>query len=198
MIRYDTSIRDNKFYVRFELSPQDVQCSRGNYTAIHKGAGSSRQGIWEGVELHKVYGRVNSSNPWVDLNKNYNPEIYTHENGDSIQLRAIYRIKTMGYHWQCTDGTYPFFYYGNIGGNPNKYVHGYFTDGHAGTPTNSLHSTHAIVPVDWKHVSTEWSNWAYNHAKNTNNYAKDYGNYEQRNGNYEGANASNGWISDSG
>ena len=46
MIRYTTRIQDNKFYVKFDLSPQDVKCSRGNYTAIHKGAGTtSRNGI---------------------------------------------------------------------------------------------------------------------------------------------------------
>lgn len=99
MIRYKTRVENNKFYVKFELYPQDVKCSRANYTATHKGGtGSYRSDIWEGVELYKVYGRVNSSNPWVDFGKQDNPEIYTHENGDSIQLRAIYRIKTMGYH----------------------------------------------------------------------------------------------------
>lgn len=199
MIQYTTSIENNLFYVRFNLSPQDVKCSRSNYTAIHKGAGTtSRQGIWEGVELHRVYGRVNSSNPWVDLGKSVNQTLHTHQNGDTIQLKAIYRIKTMGYHWQCKDGTYPFFYYGNIGGDPNRYVHGHFTDHAPGTPTNSLHSIHAVVPVDWKHVGTGWSDWAYFHAKSTSNYQKDYGNYEQRNGKYEGANSNNGWISDSG
>lgn len=201
MIRYKTRVENNKFYVKFELYPQDVKCSRANYTATHKGGtGSYRSGIWEGVELYKVYGRVNSSNPWVDFGKQDNPEIYTHENGDSIQLRAIYRIKTMGYHWQCTNGEYPFFYYGNINKTPSKYVHGYFTDSHAGTPTNSLHGTHAIVPVDWKHISTEWSDWAYKHGQNNSSthWVFSNGKYEQRNANKVNATNSNGWISDSG
>lgn len=199
MIRYTTRIQDNKFYVKFDLSPQDVKCSRGNYTAIHKGAGTtSRNGIWEGVELVKVYGRVNSDNPWVDLGKNTKPEIYTDKNGNTIQLKATYRIKTMGYHWQCTNGSLPFFYYGNIGGNPNKYSNGYFTDGSPSTPKENLHSIHAVVPKDWRYVSSAWSDWAYIHAKNTSNWAIDNGRYEQRNGNTEAATSSNGWISDSG
>lgn len=46
MIKYETSIENNHFYVRFNLSPQDVQCSRGNYTATHRGAGTTdREGI---------------------------------------------------------------------------------------------------------------------------------------------------------
>ena len=172
MIRYTTSVENNLFYARFNLSPQDVKAYRSNYTAIHRGSGTtSRQGIWEGVELHRVYGRVNSSNPWVDLGTNATPALHTHQNGDTIQLKAIYRIKTMGYHWQCTNGSLPFFYYGNIGGNANKYVHGYFTDGSPAAPSNSLHSIHAIVPVDWKHISTQWSDWAYKHGQSTKHWA---------------------------
>lgn len=199
MIRYTTSIENNLFYVRFNLSPQDVKASRSNYNAVHKGAGTThRQGIWEGVELYKVYGRVNSSNPWVDLGTNAKPALHTHQNGDTIQLKAIYRIKTMGYHWQCTNGSLPFFYYGNIGGNANRYVHGYFTDGSPAAPSNSLHSIHAMVPVDWKHIATQWSDWAYKHGQSTKHWAIDKGRYEQRNANAESATSSNGWISDSG
>lgn len=198
MIKYTTSIENNLFYVRFNLSPKDVTCHRSNYTATHKGAGSSRQGIKEGVELHRVYGRVNASNPWVDLGTNATPALHTHQNGDTIQLKAVYRIKTMGYHWQCTNGSLPFFYYGNIGGNANRYVHGYFTDGSPAAPSNSLHSIHAMVPVDWKHIATQWSDWAYTHGKNSENWAIDKGRYEQRNANVESATSSNGWISDSG
>ena len=46
MIRYTTRVENNMFYVRFNLSPQDVRCSRNNYTATHKGGGTtSRYGI---------------------------------------------------------------------------------------------------------------------------------------------------------
>lgn len=198
MIRYTTRVENNMFYVKFNLSPQDVKCSRNNYTAVHKGGGTtSRYGIWEGVEIARVWGRVNSDNPWVDLGVNPTPEIYTYENGHTIQLKVNYRIKTMGYHWQCTNGSIPFFYYGNIGGNPNRYSNGYFTDGYPSAPSN-LYNIHAIVPKDWKHTGTAWSDWAYKHAQNTSNWAIDNGRYEQRNGNTEGANSSNGWISDSG
>lgn len=111
MISYTTRVEGNKFIAKFDVSPKDVKCSRGNYTAVHKGAGTtSRYGIWEGVQLVSVYGRVNSNNPWVNLNNNPKPEIYTTENGNSIQIKATYRIKTMGYHWQCTNGSIPFFF----------------------------------------------------------------------------------------
>lgn len=199
MIRYTTRVEGDRFIAKFNLSPQDVSCSRGNYTATHKGAGTtSRYGIWEGVQLVEVWGRVNESNPWVNLGTNVSPEIYTTANNNTIQLKAKYRIKTMGYHWQCTNGSIPFFFYGNIGGRPTKYVHGNFTDSHAVAPTSNLHGIHAVVPKDWKLVATEWSDWAYKHGQATSNWEVANGRYEQRNGNTEAATSSNGWISDSG
>lgn len=197
MIRYSTKINNNKFVVNFDLTPQDVKCSRSNYTAVHKGAGTtSRYGIWEGVKLIKVQGRVNSSSAWKDYGTNAKPSISTSENGDTIQIKATYQIKTMGFHWQCKNGTYPFFFYGNTDGNPKKYPKGYFTDSKPATPA-SLYNVHALVPKDWKHTNTDWSDWAYKHGQSTKNWAIDSGRYEQRNANVEQATSSNGWISDS-
>lgn len=198
MITHSTRIENNVFKVTFNFTPKDVVCSRGNYTATHKGAGtSSRQGIWEGIEIVEVQTKVGNQ-AWVKHGKSSSVTVSTSDNGVAIQACAKYQLRTMGYHYQCTNGTIPFFYYGNIDGNPSKYMGGYFTDGYPASPGAQLHSIHAIVPKDWKHTSTQWSNWAYIHAKNTSNWQIDYGNYEQRNGSYEGATSSNGWISDSG
>lgn len=198
MIKYSTKIENNKFVVNFDLTPKDIKCSRSNYTAIHKGAGTtSRYGIWEGVKLVKVQGRVNTSSAWKNYGTNTKPSISTSNNGDTIQIKATYQIKTMGYHWQCKNGTYPFFYYGNVGGNPKRYPKGHFTDSKPATPDNNLYNIHALVPKDWKHVGSDWSDWAYKHGQATQNWAFDSGRYEQRNANVEAATSSNGWISDS-
>lgn len=198
MIKYSTKIENNKFVVNFDLTPKDIKCSRSNYTATHKGAGTtSRYGIWEGVKLVKVQGRVNTSSAWKNYGTNTKPSISTSNNGDTIQIKATYQIKTMGYHWQCKNGTYPFFYYGNVGGNPKRYSKGHFTDSKPATPDNNLYNIHALVPKDWKHVGSDWSDWAYKHGQATQNWAIDSGKYEQRNANVEAATSSNGWISDS-
>lgn len=198
MIKYSTKIENNKFVVNFDLTPKDIKCSRSNYTATHKGAGTtSRYGIWEGVKLVKVQGRVNTSSAWKNYGTNTKPSISTSNNGDTIQIKATYQIKTMGYHWQCKNGTYPFFYYGNVGGNPKRYSKGHFTDSKPATPDNNLYNIHALVPKDWKHVGSDWSDWAYKHGQATQNWAFDSGRYEQRNANVEAATSSNGWISDS-
>ena len=198
MIKYSTKIENNKFVVNFDLTPKDIKCSRSNYTATHKGAGTtSRYGIWEGVKLVKVQGRVNTSSAWKNYGTNTKPSISTSNNGDTIQIKATYQIKTMGYHWQCKNGTYPFFYYGNVGGNPKRYPKGHFTDSKPATPDNNLYNIHALVPKDWKHVGSDWSDWAYKHGQATQNWAIDSGKYEQRNANVEAATSSNGWISDS-
>lgn len=195
MIKYETRITDNKFYVDFNIIPDNVVCSRGNYTAIHKsnnGQGTGERGVWEGVQVYEAYGRVGEGNPWVPIAKD-RPTIFTHDNGHHIQIKVVYRLTTMGYHWQCTDGSIPFFYYGNINGIPSRYVHGYFTDSVPSPPSNNLHETHAIVPKDWTYVKSEWSDWAYNNAPS--GYKISNGRYAQRN---VSATSSNGWISDSG
>lgn len=198
MINYSTAIVNNRFEVTFDFSPKDIRYSRNNYTATHKGSGTThRQGIWEGIEC--IYAQIKiGDGAWVNYNlpSNKKVAVSVSNNNIPIQARAKYKLRTMGYHWLDTTGTYPFFWYGNIGGVEYKYNGGSFRDGWASTPSN-LHTIHACVPADWKHVNTSWSDWAYLHAKNTGNYAKDNGRYEQRNGSYEGARNNNGWISDS-
>ena len=191
MIKYKTEIKNNKFYVNFDLTPDNIVCSRNNYTATHKANGTRERGVWEGVEVYKVEGRVNSNNPWVNLGKNIHPSIYTDDNNNHIQIRVTYRLTTMGYHWQCTNGSIPFFYYGNIGGTPNRYSYGKFTDSSPSPPKKNFYQVHAIVPLDWIHVKSEWSDWAYNNAPE--GYRFNNGRFAQRN---VTATANNGWISD--
>ena len=51
MIKSSKAIVSNRCEVTFDFTPQDVKYSRSNYTATHKGGGTtSRQGIWEGIE----------------------------------------------------------------------------------------------------------------------------------------------------
>lgn len=46
MITQSSRVENNVFKVTFNFSPKDIRCSRGNYTAVHKGSGTtSRQGI---------------------------------------------------------------------------------------------------------------------------------------------------------
>lgn len=198
MIKYSTRTEGNKFFVKYDLTPKNITCGRGNYTATHIGGGTTgRYGIWEGIELIGVAIKVGES-PWTDFGRNPTPEVWTDTNNTRFQVKARYRLHTMGYHWQCTNGSIPFFYYGNIGGDPNRYVNGHFTDGNASNPGSNLHSIHALVPKDWTLVASKWSMWAYKHAQATAHWPCDPGGYEQRNGNAEGANAGNGWISDTG
>lgn len=197
MITYSTKIENNQFKVTWDFSPKDVKCSRGNYTATHKGGGTtSRKGIWEGIELVSAEVKVGNG-PWTNFGTNSKVTVYTTDNNVEFLAVARYRLKTMGYHFQCTNGQYPFFYYGNVGGNASRYAHGHFTDGSPHTPAQ-LYDIHAIVPKDWTHTATAWSDWAYKNAEQTSNWTCNPGRYEKRNGNTESATTSNGWISDSG
>lgn len=198
MINYTTAIVNNKFEVTFDFSPKDVTYSRNNYTATHRGNGTShRQGIWEGIECTVAQIKIGDG-AWVNYNLPPNKKVVVTVSGNNIPIQAHgkYKLRTMGYHWLDTSGTYPFFWYGNIGGVEYRYNGGSFRDSWASTPSN-LHTVHACVPPDWRHVNTTWSDWAYLHGKNTNNWHKDNGRYEQRNANYESARNNNGWISDS-
>lgn len=198
MISYSTKVENNVFKVTFNFSPKDITCSRSNYTATHRGAGTTaRMGIWEGIEILDVQTKTGNG-AWVSHGKSSSVTISTSDNGVPIQAWAKYQLRTMGYHFQCINGTLPFFYYGNVGGSPSRYVGGYFTDSAPINPGASLHSIHAIVPKDWTHTSTQWSDWAYQHALNSSNWAFASGRFEQRNGNSQSANSTNGWISDSG
>ena len=195
MISHRTTTVNNKCRVTFDFTPKDVVCSRGNYTATHVGGGTtSRYGIWEGVEL--VEARIKVGNKqWVSYDTSETISIDIDDNNVTVQAEGLYSLKTMGYHFQCTDGSIPFFYYGNYGDTPSRYSYGYFTDGSPAKPRNSLYDIYAIVPKDWTYHTIAWSDWAYKHAQDSNNWAISNGRFEQRNG---GANRSNGWISDSG
>lgn len=198
MITQTNKISNNQFQVTFDFTPDDVTRSRDGANFTHKASGrNDRQGIWEGVELIESQTKI-GNNAWVKHGTNKSVTVSTSDNGVQIQGWAKYRIKTMGFHFKDKTGKYPFFWYGNISGVEKKYEQGYFTDSSAATPTSKLYDMHAVVPTDWKHTSTAWSDWAYNHGKNTSNWHKDSGRYEQRNGNYESANSSNGWIALSG
>lgn len=201
MITHSAWIDNNTYNVEFYFKPQSVTCSRNNFTATHVGMGGTtwRQGQWEGVYAFAIYSRNKSkTSEWTyhgtELDK---IRLSTKENGETFDVKVQYRIWTMGYHWQCTNGELPFFYYGNIGGSPNRYVHGSFTDSSPSPPSSNLHNIHAVVPSDWKYVTCWWSLWAYKHAQSSSNWPKDPGQYEQRNGNAVAATSSNGWISDS-
>ena len=198
MISHKVTTVNNKCRITFDFSPKNVVCSRGNYTATHVGGGTtSRKGIWEGVWLVEAWVKI-GNNGWVNYGGQESVSVDVDDNNIEVQAEGLYSIKTMGYHFQCTDGSIPFFYYGNYGGKLNKYSYGYFTDGSPAKPKNNLHSIYAIVPKDWSYYDIAWTDWAYKHGKETNNWAYDNGRYEQRNGNYQSANSSNGWISDAG
>lgn len=200
MISNTTKVVNNKFQVTFNFAPKDIVHSRtnskGTYTATHKGGGTTqRKGIWEGIEIIDVQTKI-GSNAWRSHGAKTSVTVETSDNGVTVQAWAKYRLKTMGWHWNDFSGTYPFFWFGNVGGVDHKYKLGSFRDTNPKTP-GSEHNICA-VPPDWKYVSCQWSDWAYKHAQDTPNWHFSNGRYEQRNGNYEAAKATNGWISDSG
>lgn len=198
MINYTTAIVNNKFEVTFDFTPDDVRYSRNNYTAVHRASGrTDRQGVWEGIECIEAKIKVDGVWKSYSLPPNKKVVVTVGHNNAQIQAYGVYRIKTMGFHWLDTTGTYPFFWYGNIGGNPNRYRFGHFTDGRPSPPDVNFKNINALVPPDWNYETAEWTDWAYNHAQATGNYAISNGRYEQRNGNYESANSRNGWLSDS-
>ena len=199
MISHSMSLEDNKCKIVFDMTPKDVKCSRSNYTATHKGGDGTRDryNIWEGVELVEAEIKVGDGE-WVSYDTNRSPSVTVNDNGITVQARGLYSIKTMGYHHLCTDGTYPFFYYGNYSNRLNKYSYGDFTDSTPVKPKNNLWSIYALVPKDWDFHAVYWSDWAYIHGQNTSNWAHDSGKFEQRNANYESARNNNGWISDDG
>ena len=200
MISRTTSIVNNKFQVKFNFSPSNIVHSRknskGTYTATHKAGGTtSRQGIWEGIEIVEVWTKI-GNNAWRSHGASSSVTVETSDNNVQIQGKAKYRLRTMGYHWNDFSGNYPFFWFGNIGNNPNKYRHGYFTNTYPVSPGSEHY--YCAVPPDWSYKWCEWSDWAYKHGNATSNWAISNGRYEQRNGNYEAAKASNGWISETG
>ena len=201
MITSSTWVDNNTYYAEFYFKPQNITHSRANFTATHVGGGTTWRDQWEGVYAFAIYSRNRSkTNDWTYHGEKLDKiKLSTTNNNEIFDVKVQYRIWTMGYHWQCTNGTLPFFYYGNIGGTPSRYTHGHFTDESPAPPSNSnsFYNTHALVPSDWKYITCWWSLWAYNHARNSNNWAKDPGQYEQRNGNTTAATSSNGWISDS-
>lgn len=199
MISKTTKVVNNKFQVNFNFKPSNIthtrQNSRGTYKATHAGNGTtSRQGIWEGIEIVEVWTKI-GDNAWRSHGTSSSVTVETSSNNIIVQGKAKYRLKTMGYHWNDLTGQYPFFWYGNVSSNPNKYRLGYFTDSKPSRPSNEHY--YCVVPPDWTYVSCAWSDWAYKHANATKNWAIDKGRYEQRNGNYESASITNGWISES-
>lgn len=202
MIKVSKAIVNNKCEVTFDFTPQDVKYKRSNgYTATHKGGGTTaRKGIWEGIECIEAKIKI-GSNAWktYTLPSNKKVKVTVSDNDVVVQASGKYRLKTMGYYWKDTTGTYPFFWYGNISGKPAKYRLGYFTDSKSSNPGSYLHTVNACVPADWTYKDALWSDWAYKHGQDDKgHWAIDKGRYEQRNANITSATHANGWISDSG
>ena len=202
MIKSSTQIVNNKCVVSFDFTPQDVTYSRSNYTATHKGGGTtSRLGIWEGIECVEAQIKI-GNDAWktYSLPSNKIVSVEVGSNNVNVQAKGKYRLKTMGYYFKCTDGSLPFFWYGNVGGTAYKYQKGSFKDAASNKPDGSFHSVNACVPADWTYIKAEWSDWAYKHAANNSStqWKFDSGRYAQRNANKLSATYANGWISDSG
>lgn len=202
MIKYSKAVVNNKCEITFDFTPQDIKYSRSNYTATHKGGGTTaRQGIWEGIECIQAQIKIGSE-AWktYTLPANKKVVVTVASNNVAVQACGKYRLKTMGYYFKDTTGTYPFFWFGNISGVASKYQKGYFTDSASNKPDSNFYTINAMVPADWTYIKAEWSDWAYKHAQaNTKTEWKiDKGRYAQRNGNTLTASYSNGWISDSG
>lgn len=202
MIKYSKAIVNNKCEITFDFTPQDVKYSRSNYTATHKGGGTTaRQGIWEGIECIQAQIKIGNE-AWKTYSLPANKKVVVTVSSNNIAVQACgkYRLKTMGYYFKDTTGTYPFFWFGNIDGVARKYQKGYFTDSASNKPDGNFYTINAMVPADWTYIKAEWSDWAYKHAQANSKYQwkKDNGRYAQRNANTLKASYANGWISDSG
>lgn len=200
MIKSSKAIVSNKCEVTFDFTPQDVKYSRSNYTATHKGGGTtSRLGIWEGIECVSAEVKIGDG-AWktYSLPANKKVVVSVASNNVTVQARGKYRLKTMGYYFKDTTGKMPFFWYGNVGGVAYKYQKGSFRDAMSNKPDSNFYTVNACVPADWTYIKAEWSDWAYKHAGTTSDWQVDNGRYAQRNGNTTTASYSNGWISDSG
>lgn len=200
MIKSSKAIVSNRCEVTFDFTPQDVKYSRSNYTATHKGGGTtSRQGIWEGIECVSAQIKIgNEAWKTYTLPANKKVVVTVSSNNVTVQAKGKYRLKTMGYYFKDTTGKMPFFWYGNIGGVAYKYQKGSFRDSMSNKPDSNFYSINACVPADWTYIKAEWSDWAYKHAGTTSDWQVNNGRYAQRNGNTTSASYSNGWISDSG
>lgn len=202
MITHSKSVVNNKCQIVFDFTPDDVTYSRNNYTARHKGGGTtSRQGIWEGIECIKAEVKVGNEG-WktYSLPGNKKVTITVSSNNVEVQARGLYRLKTMGYYFKDTTGKFPFFWYGNVDGKATKYQQGYYTDSLSSKPPSNFNTIHACVPADWKYIKAEWSDWAYKYAQSNSKYewAFSKGKYSQRNANTQSATYGSAWISDSG
>lgn len=203
MITYSKAIVDNKCQITFDFTPDDVTYKRNNYTATHKGGDGTtrRQGIWEGIWCIDAQIKIGDG-AWkkYSLPANKKITVTVASNNVNVQAWGKYELRTMGYYFKDTTGTYPFFWYGNIDKVAHKYPKGSFKDANSNKPDGSFYSINACVPADWTYVKATWSDWAYNHAKANpkSQWTFDDGRYAQRNGNTLSASYSNGWISDSG
>lgn len=200
MISKTTNVVNNEFQVTFDFTPDNIYHSRSNkkgtYWSTHVANGTtSRHGIWEGIEIVETWTKV-GDNAWRSHGASSQVTVSTKDNNVTIKAEAKYRLRTMGYHWNDFSGNYPFFWFGNVKQNPNRYSKGYFTDAGPYSPGNEHY--YCVVPPDWSYKWCEWSDWAYKHANATSNWAIANGRYEQRNSNYEAAQESNGWIAESG
>lgn len=203
MITYSKAVVDNKCQITFDFTPDDVTYKRSNYTATHKGGDGTtrRQGIWEGIWCIDAQIKIGDG-AWkkYSLPANKKITVTVASNDVNVQAWGKYELRTMGYYFKDTTGTYPFFWYGNIDKVAYKYPKGSFKDANSNKPDGSFYSINACVPADWTYVKATWSDWAYNHAKanSKTQWTFDDGRYAQRNGNTLSASYSNGWISDSG
>lgn len=185
MISKTTSITsDNKYKVVFDFTPdkiiQNRKNTKSNYTATHT------------PTLVKAEVKIGTGS-WINHGTNKTVTVITDKNNITINARATYRIKTEGHHWTAP-ANYPFFWYGGVNGDMNKYNEGYFTNSTPAKPT-SVHTV-CIVPADWTYKSIAWSDWARYHIGTNGSWAGP-GLSEQRNANKEAATYSNGWYSDS-
>jgi hypothetical protein len=187
---------NTEYRASFNCTPDNV--AYGNYTHLASGT-TARHGIWEGVKIKQVKYK-GEDGVWRNNGTDATVTLTANKNGSTLEVQATYQIWTMGFPGR----DYPFFFFGNYGGNKNKYSRGYFTDGSPQEPSN-LKSNYAKVPSDWSLVHIGWAhpggnsktdNWSYKNAMIAGGTTWNNDSYEYRNGTNSGG--GNGWTSDSG
>ena len=113
MIKSSKAIVSNRCEITFDFTPQDVKYSRSNYTATHKGGGTtSRQGIWEGIECVSAQIKIgNEAWKTYTIPANKKVVVTVSSNNVVVQAKGKYRLKTMGYYIKDTTGKLTFFWF---------------------------------------------------------------------------------------
>ena len=173
MITSSSKVSNNNFIVTFDCTPK----AQTYYGVTHKVSRTDRHGISEGIALVESWYRINGG-AWQSKGATSVFDVSTNTNGVTIEAKAKYELRTLGFHWD--NHSYPFFFFASK------------ASGSATWPNDTyLHSNYARVDTSWSKYSVAWSGWCQKNANATSSTWHSSGR-EYRNG----QGGSLGWYSD--